>query len=129
MIKRLIFDIDGTLVTGINFDKAITKTLLKYNIFSEENKQKFFDAMITYEDNYNEYEKNQYTQYFSKVLGYQFDNDFLDIHFKNLLTYAIPSAILYCWYVIPASSAISSAFLNRWIACWYLLLLQYPNAL
>ena len=70
MIKRLIFDIDGTLVTGINFDKAITESLLKYNIFSEENKQKFFDAMITYEDNYNEYEKNQYTQYFSKVLGY-----------------------------------------------------------
>ena len=90
MIKRLIFDIDGTLVTGINFDKAITESLLKYNIFSEENKQKFFDAMITYEDNYNEYEKNQYTQYFSKVLGYQFYNDFLDDHFKNLLTYAIP---------------------------------------
>ena len=87
MIKRIIFDIDGTLLTGINFDKAITESLLKYNFFSEENKQKFFNTMIPYEDNYNEYEKNQYTQYFSKVLCYRFDNDFLDIHFKNLLTY------------------------------------------
>ena len=90
MIKRLIFDVDGTIITGTTFDKAMTKTLLKYNIFSEENKQKFINATITYEDNYNGYEKNQYTQYFSKVLGYQFDNDFLDIHFKNLVTYAIP---------------------------------------
>ena len=90
MIKRLIFDIDGTLVTGINFDKAITESLLKYNIFSEENMQRFLDALKTYEDNYNKYEKNQYLYHFSKVLDYQLDNDFLDIFFKNLVKYAIP---------------------------------------
>ena len=90
MIKRLIFDVDGTIITGTTFDKAMTKTLLKYNIFSEENKQKFINATITYEDNYNGYEKNQYTQYLSKVLGYELDNDFADTYFKNLGIYAIP---------------------------------------
>ena len=37
MIKRLIFDIDGTLITGVSFDKAITNSLLEFGIFSEEN--------------------------------------------------------------------------------------------
>lgn len=90
MIKRLIFDIDGTLVTGTTFDKAIKESFLKYNIFSEKNMQRFLDALKTYEDNYNEYEKNQYLYHFSKVLDYQLDNDFLDIFFKNLVKYAIP---------------------------------------
>ncbi len=90
MIKRLIFDIDGTLITGTTFDKAIKESFLKYNIFSEKNMQRFLDAMKTYEDNYNEYEKNQYLYHFSKALDYQLDNDFLDIFFKNLVKYAIP---------------------------------------
>ena len=40
MIKRLIFDIDGTLIAGINLDKTITHSLSSYGIYSEDNKQK-----------------------------------------------------------------------------------------
>lgn len=90
MIKRLIFDIDGTLITGISFDKAIKKSLLELGLFSDENKQKFFYAISTYENSHSEYEINQYLQYFSKVLGYKLGKDFLDIFFRNLRLYAIP---------------------------------------
>ena len=38
MIKRLIFDIDGTLITGVSFDDAIKKSLIEYRIFSEVNR-------------------------------------------------------------------------------------------
>lgn len=90
MIKRLIFDIDGTLITGVNFDKAIETSLLEYGIFSEENKKKFINAIPTYENEHSEYEQNQYLQYFSKILEHNLDEKFLNILFKNLETYAIP---------------------------------------
>ena len=69
MIKRLIFDIDGTLITGVSFDEAIKNLLLEQGFFSEENKQKFIYAISTYENNHSEYEPKQYLQYFSQVLG------------------------------------------------------------
>ena len=36
MIKRLIFDVDGTLITGVNFVDAIKRTLKRLNIYSDE---------------------------------------------------------------------------------------------
>jgi FMN phosphatase YigB (HAD superfamily) len=90
MIKRLIFDIDGTLITGVSFDKAITNSLLEQGIFSEENKKKFIYSISTYENYHKEYEQNQYLQYFSQNLGCNLDKNFLDIFFRNLGIYAIP---------------------------------------
>ena len=90
MIKRLIFDIDGTLITGVSFDKAITNSLLEFGIFSEENQQKFIYAISTYENYHKEYEQNQYLQYFSQTLGCNLDKNFLNTFFRNLGMYAIP---------------------------------------
>ena len=90
MIKRLIFDIDGTLITGVSFDKAITNSLLEFGIFSKENKQKFIYAISTYENYHKEYEQNQYLQYFSQTLGCNLDKNFLNTFFRNLGMYAIP---------------------------------------
>lgn len=90
MIKRLIFDIDGTLITGVSFDKAITNSLLEHGIFSEDNKQKFIYAISTYENKHTEYEPKQYLQYFSQILGCSLDKNFLDTFFWNLGIYAIP---------------------------------------
>lgn len=41
MIKRIIFDIDGTLIRNVNFVDAIIKTLEEYHIYSEENLKTF----------------------------------------------------------------------------------------
>ena len=90
MIKRLIFDIDGTLITGVSFDKAIPNSLLEFGIFSEENKQKFIYAISTYENYHKEYEQNQYLQYFSQTLWCNLDKNFLNTFFRNLGMYAIP---------------------------------------
>lgn len=90
MIKRLIFDIDGTLITGVSFNDAIKNSLIEYGIFSEENRQKFIRAISTYEQYHNEYEKDKYLRYFSKMLGCSLDKTFLDIFFSNLGQYAIP---------------------------------------
>ena len=90
MIKRLIFDIDGTLITGVSFDNAIKNSLLEYGIFSEENKQKFIYAISTYEKYHKQYEKEQYLKYFSQTLGCNLEKSFLNTFFRNLGIYAIP---------------------------------------
>lgn len=90
MIKRLIFDIDGTLITGVSFSEAINKSLMEYGIFSEENVQNFIKAISTYENHYNGYKQDEYLKYFSNVLGSRLSKSFLDIFFENLGIYAIP---------------------------------------
>lgn len=91
MIKRLIFDIDGTLITGIKLDETITHSLSAYGIYSKENQQKFLNAILTYEIYHKEYEPIQYLQHFSQALGCNLDENFLKIHFRNLGIYAIPN--------------------------------------
>ena len=90
MIKRLIFDIDGTLITGVNFDITVTNSLLEFGLYSEENKQKFLHAISTYEKYHKEYEPTQYLKHFSQALDCNLDRSFLDTHFRNLGIYAIP---------------------------------------
>ena len=93
MIKRLIFEIDGTLITGVTFDEAIKNSLMAHGLFSEENLQKYINAISTYEDENYQYEEKKYLQHFSHALGTKIDKDFLNIHFKNLEIYAVPDEI------------------------------------
>ena len=46
MVKRLIFDIDGTLIQGVNFIDSIAETLKKIEIYSEENVKLFLKENI-----------------------------------------------------------------------------------
>ena len=41
MIKRLIFDVDGTLITRVSFIHPIQNTLKELQYYSEENVSKF----------------------------------------------------------------------------------------
>lgn len=91
MIKRLIFDIDGTLITGINFEKAISVSLSLCGLYSEDNKQKFLNVISTYENYHNQYESTKYLQHLSQALNYNLDESFLKVFFRNLAIYAIPS--------------------------------------
>ena len=49
MIKRLIFDVDGTLITGVNFIDSIRRTLNKLGIYSEDHVKLFLEGIKTYE--------------------------------------------------------------------------------
>ena len=41
MIKRIIFDIDGTLITGVDFSSYVANTLKKYGIEDLEKTKQF----------------------------------------------------------------------------------------
>ena len=48
MIKRLIFDIDNTLIRGMNFDVANEQTLKDLNMYTEQNFRLFKKAIQEY---------------------------------------------------------------------------------
>lgn len=84
MIKRLIFDVDGTLITGVNFIKPIETTLKRLNLYNESNVRSFLEAISTYEKSYNNYNKKDYIQYFENNLGTKLDDRFINIFFEEL---------------------------------------------
>ncbi len=84
MIKRLIFDVDGTLITNVNFISAIESTLKQIGIYSEKNINRFLRAINTYENKFSNYNKNDYLSYFGEVINVKLDDKFIDIFFNEL---------------------------------------------
>jgi len=94
MIKRLIFDVDNTLILWKKeYDKALDKTLdeLQYpkteNLYNEIN-----NAEIEYEKNTKKFDKIEMTNYINKKLNLQLPNNFIEIWLKNL-AYCIPEKL------------------------------------
>ena len=81
MIKRLIFDVDGTLITGVDFMDNIKKTLDKLGIYSEENVKLFLKGIKTYEQIYNNYNIKSYTKHLEHVLNNKLPENFVFIFF------------------------------------------------
>ena len=84
MIKRLIFDVDGTLIRNVDFRIPIKNTLLRLGIYSDDMVDKFINNIKNYEKKYNSYNRNDYLKYFSDVLGVDLGIDFIDIFFSEL---------------------------------------------
>ena len=84
MIKRLIFDVDGTLIVGVNFIESVKNALSKYNLNNDENLNKFLDGIKTYEKEYNSYNKTDYLKHFNNYFNNHLDDKFIDIFFNEL---------------------------------------------
>lgn len=89
MIKRLIFDVDGTLITGVNFIDSIKKTLNKLGIYSEDSVKLFLEGIKTYEQLYNNYNIKSYTKHFEQILNNKLPENFVFIFWEELRS-AIP---------------------------------------
>ena len=84
MIKRLIFDVDGTLITGVDFKSSIRNALSRLGINSSELVDKFINNIKNYEKRYDNYNRKDYLNFFSEVLGVTLDISFLDMFFDQL---------------------------------------------
>ena len=60
MIKRLIFDIDGTLIRNVQFKDTITETLKETGIYSDKNLEIFLNSIKDYEKHYDNYNSTDY---------------------------------------------------------------------
>lgn len=98
MIKRLIFDVDGTLIAGAKFfssidGKVVTgnaivivieEVLKKLNLYSKENVEKFLNAIDEYEEKFDNYNRRDYVHFFEGVLNAKLDESFIDILFDEI---------------------------------------------
>lgn len=89
MIKRLIFDVDGTLITGVNFNSSIKKTLNKLGILSKNNVKLFLEGIKTYEQLYDNYNIKSYTKHFENILSTKLPENFVFCFWEELKN-AIP---------------------------------------
>ena len=90
MIKRLIFDVDGTIINIQGFNAPVEKTLKRLGIYSEDNFNKFLRAMKEYEEKYDAYKKDNYISTFSNELGVELDDSFIKIFFEELENFVPP---------------------------------------
>lgn len=90
MIKRIIFDVDGTLIRGVTFTSSIERTLKRFNMYSEENVDAFIEATRTYEKSHNNYNKADYTAHIEAMMNTKVPNNFLTTFFEELRTCAEP---------------------------------------
>lgn len=90
MIKRLIFDVDGTLIRGVTFTNSIERTLKRFNIYSEENVRSFIEATRTYENSHDNYNKADYTAHVEKLIKTKVPDNFLATFFDELRTCTEP---------------------------------------
>lgn len=84
MIKRLIFDVDNTLITGASFTKAKAETLKYFDLYSEKNMQGFDKAIFTYESVYNSYNKKDYAEHLGKCINSIIPEGFYEVFFDRL---------------------------------------------
>lgn len=86
MIKRLIFDVDGTLIQGVDFILSVSKTLKKMGCYSEENVKLFFNGINTYEQLYDNYNLIDYTQHMENAINKKLPENFVQTFFDELKT-------------------------------------------
>lgn len=83
MIKRIIFDIDNTLICNINFKDAIRNTFKKMGI-DLKLVDLFYNNISKYEELYNGYDYDTYLGFYSDILNIKLDSKFIDIYFLEL---------------------------------------------
>ena len=84
MIKRLIFDVDNTLITNVDFELAIKETLNDLNLLSDDRVEQFKIAIKQYEKEYDNYNKNDYIMFMEKRLNCKLPSKFLECFFEHL---------------------------------------------
>lgn len=86
MIKRIIFDIDNTLIPWEDkYYNTLDKTFKKLNIsFNEEIKNNIIKAVDDYENIYNIYHEKLMLDLFNKYTNLELPNNFMETWLKEL---------------------------------------------
>lgn len=86
MIKRLIFDVDGTLIQGVNFVASVEQTLKRIGVYSDEAVRLFLQGIKTYEQMYDNYNIVDYTTHMGNAIHRKMPQEFVTVFFEELKT-------------------------------------------
>lgn len=81
MIKRVIFDLDRTLIPwNDEWDKCVEKTYNYFGIpFEDDEFIRFNKAMLDYETHHRRFDKKDMSLYFRNILGKNIPDTFVDV--------------------------------------------------
>lgn len=78
MLKRIIFDVDGTLIDVMNFRLLVERMLKEKGIsYTEEDLDAYMLAIQTYEDEYINYDFNNYLEHIKSNCGLDIDAEYM----------------------------------------------------
>lgn len=94
MIKRLIFDIDNTLITWKKeYDKVLDEVLKEINYPRTENLyNEIHNAEMEYEQNLKKFDKKEMLNFINKKLNLKLPQNFIDLWLEKL-QYCIPKEL------------------------------------
>jgi len=84
MIKRLIFDVDGTLIRDVNFVSSVEQTLKRLGVYSDEAVKLFLQGIKTYEQIYDNYNVKDYTKHMGEAIHREMPQEFVSTFFEEL---------------------------------------------
>ena len=84
MIRRLIFDVDGTLITGVNFVNSVEQTLKRIGAYSDETVRMFLQGIKTYEQTHDNYNVKDYTKHMGEAIHREMPQEFVSTFFEEL---------------------------------------------
>lgn len=96
MIKKLIFDVDDTLIKWehifsiLTVENAFKDLKIPYNL---ELINKVNEAINNYEDKYKYYKKDLLLKHINFVCNSNFSNEFIDKYLENCATLAVPKKL------------------------------------
>lgn len=81
MIKRIIFDLDRTLIPWLDeWDAMVEKTYNYFNIpYEEDEFSRFHQVMLDYEKHHKKFDKKDMSRYFRNNLGKEIPDIFVDV--------------------------------------------------
>jgi len=89
-MERIIFDLDNTLISNVNFSKYVAEAFDLIDIpYTEETLESIQKAIHYYEIETSKYEKNLMLDYFRRYTALDLGMSFLD-SFMDRLEYALP---------------------------------------
>jgi putative hydrolase of the HAD superfamily len=89
-MEKIIFDLDNTLISNVNFSKYVAEAFDLINMpYTEENLKSIQKAIHDYELESLRYERNLLLDYFRRYTNLDLDMNFLD-SFMYRLEYALP---------------------------------------
>ena len=91
MIKRIIFDLDRTLIPWLDeWDSCVEKTYNYFNIpFEEDEFSKFHQVMLDYEKHHKKYDMVEMSKYFRNNLGKEIPDIFVEV-WTSYLSECVP---------------------------------------
>ena len=97
MKKRIIFDLDGTLVDVVDFRESIRKTFEYFGLdYTQDNIEGYYQGMIDYEDYFSYYGFNEYYLFLKKNCGIDFGPELIQHYIstpENLLPKCVDSNV------------------------------------